>query len=225
MRYLWNIGLLGSIVLYGCASMDEVELRIRRLRSELSAEIRNQTSDVRDAVKNDIKEMEGGTKKDVSVFKDALKKDLKDIEAENKKDINNLKQSVTKPLDELKQSQNKYAGETDKTLVDHQKQIFQNKALINDLLRRVYLLESIVTSKTSVHKEGYVTFVSDDIVSISLGSANGVRAGDFFGVYKETEKIGRIKIDTVEVDSSKGIVVNTVTAISIGDRVDPEKVQ
>jgi hypothetical protein len=220
------MGLLGSILfIYGCASMDDVELRMNRLRTELYSEVRNQTNNVREASRNDIKDMEGENKKDINNVRDISRKDLQDVESESKKDINNVKISLMKEIDELKHVQNKYVAETDKTSVDHQRQIFQNKALVNDLLRRVYLLESIVTSKTSVQKEGYVTFVSDDIVSISLGSANGVRAGEYFGVYKETEKIGAIKIDTVEVDSSKGVVVNKVTAISIGDRVDPEKAQ
>jgi exonuclease VII large subunit len=205
--------------------MDDVELRMNRLRTELYSEMRNQTDHVKQSLSNDIKDRASENKQDLTNVRDILSKDLRDVEGESKKELNSVKSSLTKEIRELKDVQNKYVMETDKTLLDHQKQLFQNKALVNDLMRRVYLLESIVTSKTFVQKEGYITFVSNDIVSISLGSANGVRAGDYFGVYKENEKIGVIKIETVEVDSSRGVIVKKVTAVSIGDRVDPEKTQ
>lgn len=225
MKYIWNIGVLASLSLYGCASMDDVELRMNRLRTELHSEMRAQTDQIKQTFRSDIKDMEGENRQNINNVKNSLDKDLKDVASESKKELNSVKSTLTKEIGELKVLQNKYAMETDKILVDHQKQIFQNKELVSDLMRRVYLLESIVTSRTSVQKEGYVTFVSNDTVSISLGSANGVRAGDYFGVYKETEKIGVIKIDTVEVDSSRGVVIKKVTAISIGDRVDLEKAQ
>lgn len=198
MKYRGCVGVFVLLTVYGCVSAEYVEQQMRQLRSELHSEIRNETGSL----------------------SDSLKKNIQNVDRENKEEIGNLKSSVSEQMNELKENQKKYAIETDKTLVDHQKQIFQNKAVTDDTMKRVYLLESIVTAKSAVQKEGYVTFVSDDSVSISLGSANGVRVGAHFGVYNETGKIGMLTIDTVEVNSSKGFVMNREKAISVGDRVE-----
>lgn len=225
MKHVWGIGLLASISVYGCVSMDDVDSRMNRLRTELRSEIRQQTNNIRDTVKNDIKEAQSENKKDINNLRDLLSKEVKDVEGESHKNVNNVKNSVMKEINELKDLQKQYAVGTDTVVVDHQRQIAQNKELINDLTKRTHLLESIATSRTSVQRQGQVTSIDGDIVSISLGSTNGVRAGDYFAIYKETEKIGIIKIDTVDVDSARATIVGKVTAISIGDRAEPEKTQ
>lgn len=50
-----------------------------------------------------------------------------------------------------------------------------------------------------------------------------MRAGDYFEVNKDQEKIATIRIDTVEPNSSKGVVINKDKQISIGDKVEVEK--
>ncbi|MDP3013791.1 MAG: hypothetical protein Q8M92_06070 [Candidatus Subteraquimicrobiales bacterium] len=160
---------------------------------QLREESRNQTAETTDSLKKNIKEVENN-----------LQKEISDVRATHNKD--NL--------------------EINKTLIDQQKQIFNNRAILDETARRIYLLESIVTSRNAVAPEtkaGFVTFIDDQGISISLGSINGVKAGDYFGVYKDTERIGTIRIDTVEVNSSKGMVLNKTNSISIGDKVEMDK--
>jgi hypothetical protein len=46
--------------------------------------------------------------------------------------------------------------------------------------------------------------VRDDLVVISLGSADGVRVGDLFHVRRGSAYVGRIRIDKVERNLSVG---------------------
>lgn len=208
MEHVWLVRslVLFLIMICGCASGGDMELRLRQLREETYAEIRNQASYLRDGFKKDLKDVENG-----------IKKDMKDVQ----KDLQSQ-------IVEMRETQKKDKIETDKTLIDHQKQIFSSKTIIEDNTRRVYYLESIITSRTpsaAQVKDGFITFINENEVSISLGSVNGVRAGDYFEVNKDQEKIATIRIDTVEPNSSKGVVVNKEKQISIGDKVEIEKKQ
>lgn len=217
MKFVAFVGLFGLMTVSGCAGVEDIEKQIKQLRtdlysvrSELYSEIRTQTGSLRDGLKKDMKDVDSGRMRDLDTLKGSLMKETDQLKKE---------------ADHLKDGQKRYASETDKTLIDYQKQIFQNRAVTDDVVKKVSLLESRMVSNPSVQKEGYVTSVSDNIVSVSLGSTDGVRAGNYFVVYKETNKIGVIKIDTIEANSSKGAVVNQEKAISIGDRVEREKEQ
>jgi exonuclease VII large subunit len=157
-----------------------------------------------------------------------FKKELKNLDNENKKSFENLTNKVQTEMTQAMELQKKYALETDKTLIDYQKQILQDKLILEDTARRVYLLESIVSAKAPVvpqFKGGYVTFVDGNRISISLGGVNEVKVGDYLGIYKDTKKIGTIQIDTVAMNSSKGVVINIKKGktINIGDKIEIEE--
>ena len=192
-------------VISGCATSGDIEMRTKQLKEEVYAEMKMRIDNMRDT----------------------FKKELKDATNENKQNFEDLKNNVQTAMTQTKELQKKYALETDRTLIDQQKQILQDKLILEDTARRVYLLESLVSAKAAVIpqvKDGYVTFIDGNRVSISLGSVNEVRLGNYFGIYKGTDKIGSIQIDTVEMNSSKGVVINLTDGkkINIGDKIQLE---
>jgi ABC-type microcin C transport system permease subunit YejB len=193
------------VIFAGCASNDGLEMQIKQLREELYSEIRTQKTDVRDS----------------------LRKEIKDSEGEMKKYIQDEQKNLQNQISEVKEMQKKYAFETDKSLIDHQRQIFQNKAVMEDTARRIYMIESVITSKSPIVpqqiSEGFITFVENKKVALSLGSINGIKVGDQFGVFRDKEKIGTIEINTVERDSSQGLIIENSKGIFLGDRVEIEK--
>ena len=205
MNYLLFMVFIVIVMVSGCASNDGLEMQIKQLREEVYSEIRTQKTDVRDS----------------------LRKEIKDSEGEMKKYIQDEQKNLQNQISEVKETQKKYAFETDKSLIDHQRQIFQNKAVMEDTARRIYMIESVITSKSPIVpqqiSEGFITFVENKKVALSLGSINGIKVGDQFGVFRDKEKIGTIEINTVERDSSQGLIVENNKEIFLGDRVELEK--
>ena len=205
MNYLLAMVFIISVFFSGCASNDGLEMQIKQLREEVYSEIRTQKTDLRDS----------------------LRKEIKDSEGEMKKYIQDEQKNLQNQISEVKEMQKKYAFETDKSLIDHQRQIFQNKAVMEDTARRIYMIESVITSKSPIVpqqiSEGFITFVENKKVALSLGSINGIKVGDQFGVYRDKEKIGTIEINTVERDSSQGLIVENKKEIFLGDRVELDK--
>jgi hypothetical protein len=158
-----------------------------------------------------------------------LRQQREEIYNQVQRQYNELRQTqnvLQKEIDELKAAHGKDLMEANKTLLDHQRQIFSDRDVLNETSKRVYFLESIITARTPVAsqiKDTFVTFVRDDEVSISAGSVSGVRTGDLFSIYKKNEKIGALRIDIVEVNSSRGQITEKTEPVSIGDRVEPEK--
>jgi hypothetical protein len=75
-------------------------------------------------------------------------------------------------------------------------------------------------------REGYITFVKEKQVAISLGSESGVRTGEIFEVYKGgslKNQIASIRILSVEAESANAEIMNQSDTISIGDRVDKKR--
>jgi len=197
MRHLYLV--IALLFLSGCASGGDIEGKLKQLRDDINSEIRAQSSELRSAFSDDLKKSEK-----------ELRNDLKDTQADLQREI-----------DEIRETHKKYAFETDRSLVDHQKQIFQNKTVTDDTARRVYTLEEIVASRYHMQpqiKEGYVSFVEGDEVAISLGSANGLKKGDRVAVYKGSEKIAVFDIEEVERDSAKGKLPPEADDVSIGDK-------
>lgn len=205
MNYLLFMVFIVIVMVSGCASNDGLEMQIKQLREEVYSEIRTQKTDVRDS----------------------LRKEIKDSEGEMKKYIQDEQKNLQNQISEVKEMQKKYAFETDKSLIDHQRQIFQNKAVMEDTARRIYMIESVITSKSPIVpqqiSEGFITFVENKKVALSLGSINGIKVGDQFGVFRDKEKIGTIEINTVERDSSQGLIIENSKGIFLGDRVEMEK--
>jgi len=125
MRGSWRLALVLLAGMSACASSGDMDDRLRLLREEIMSDIRAKAGELRDS----------------------YKKDLKASENDMKKEIAELRTSFRQETNELAAMQKKYSLETDKTFIDHQKQIFQLKTLSDDTARRVYMLETILTSR------------------------------------------------------------------------------
>jgi len=144
-------------------------------------------------------------------------------------DMQSQNQSLSKKIDDLKAVHEKDAKETQTSLIDLQRDFLANKRVVEDSARRVYLLEVLMTARRAMpseQREGYVTFVKDKQIAISLGSESGIKTGEIFDVYKGgslKKQIASIRILAVEAESATGEIVNETEDVSIGDRVDRKK--
>jgi len=144
-------------------------------------------------------------------------------------DMQNQNQALSKKIDDLKAVHEKDTKEIQTSLIDLQRDFLANKRVVEDTARRTYLLEMLMTARRatpSEQREGYVTFVKDKEVAISLGSESGVRTGETFEVYKGgslKNQIASIRILSVEAESANAEIMNQSETISIGDRVDKKK--
>jgi DNA repair exonuclease SbcCD ATPase subunit len=87
-----------------------------------------------------------------------------------------------------------------------------------DLSRKITELEfelNIIRAKIgdsglapSKGAQGLVNAVKDDLVSISVGSADGVRIGDFYDLSRGAQYVGRIKIQQVDKNLAVGVFDN-----------------
>ncbi|MBI4844733.1 MAG: hypothetical protein HY809_10540 [Nitrospirae bacterium] len=198
MRILKFALLFALSAILGCASPGIDEARIKQLETELRKEFRDQIDASR-------KELIDEAKKDNQVL------DSK---------INSLKEESQAGLAELKEIH-------ERDNIELQKGVLGNKRLIDEQAKRIYLIESIVTSKASSDKDtaedGFVTYVDGINISISMGSADGMRPGDIFGIYSGNEKIASGKAVKVETNSSVGMVISKDKEITLGNSVRPEK--
>jgi hypothetical protein len=144
-------------------------------------------------------------------------------------DMQNQNQALSKKIDDLKAVHEKDTKETQTSLIDLQRDFLANKRVVEDTARRTYLLEMLMTARRatpSEQREGYITFVKDKEVAISLGSESGVRTGETFEVYKGgslKNQIASIRILSVEAESATAEIINQSETISIGDRVDKKR--
>ena len=207
---------LAVMFLGGCASSGALETQIQQLRAEINNKMSSRDAELRGEIKREAVRAEEKTRKDQI-----------DLEARIRKDLSDLDKSVQGAMSEIRETHRKYTVETDKTLLDQQKQIFQSKTVLDDNARRVYMLETIVTARSVVVPqqmwEGYVTFVEGNKASVSLGNMNGLKVGDRFEVVKDNAKIGVIEIEAVERETSRGAILPESKKISIGDKVETEK--
>ena len=144
-------------------------------------------------------------------------------------DMQNQNQALSKKIDDLKAVHEKDTKDTQTSLIDLQRDFLANKRVVEDTARRTYLLEMLMTARRATpaeQREGYVTFVKDKQVAISLGSEAGVRTGEIFEVYKGgslKNQIASIRILSVEAESANAEIINQSDTISIGDRVDKKR--
>ena len=144
-------------------------------------------------------------------------------------DMQSQNQSLNKRIDDLKAVHEKDTKETQTSLIDLQRDFLANKRVVEDSARRVYLLEVLMTARRATpaeQREGYITFVKDKQIAISLGSENGVKTGETFDVYKGgslKNQIASIRILSVEAESAMGEIINQTEDVSIGDRIDKKK--
>lgn len=144
-------------------------------------------------------------------------------------DMQSQNQALSKKIDDLKAVHEKDTKETQTSIMDLQRDFLANKRVVEDTARRTYLLEMLMTARRatpSEQREGYVTFVKEKQVAISLGSESGVRTGEIFEVYKGgslKNQIASVRILSVETESSIGEILQQSEDISIGDRVDKKR--
>ena len=144
-------------------------------------------------------------------------------------DMQNQNQTLSKKIDDLKAVHEKDTKETQTSIIDLQRDFLANKRVVEDTARRTYLLEMLMTARRatpSEQREGYVTFVKERQVAISLGSESGVRTGEIFEVYKGgslKNQIASIRILSVEAESANAEIMSQSETISIGDRVDKKR--
>ena len=144
-------------------------------------------------------------------------------------DMQSQNQVLSKKIDDLKAVHEKDTKETQTSMIDLQRDFLANKRVTEDTARRTYLLEMLMTARRatpSEQREGYITFVKEKQVAISLGSESGVRTGEIFEVYKGgslKNQIASVRILSVETESSIGEILQQSEDISIGDRVDKRK--
>ena len=144
-------------------------------------------------------------------------------------DMQTQNQSLNKKIDDLKAIHEKDTKEVQTSIIDLQRDFIANKRVVEDTARRTYLLEMLMTARRATpaeQREGYITFVKDKQVAISLGSESGVRTGEIFDVYKGgslKNQIASIRILSVEAESANAEILNQSETISIGDRVDKKR--
>jgi hypothetical protein len=144
-------------------------------------------------------------------------------------DMQTQNQSLNKKIDDLKGTHEKDAKEFQTSMMDLQRDFLANKRVVEDTARRAYLLEMLMTARRATpaeQREGYITFIKDKQVAISLGTESGVRIGEIFEVYKGgslKNQIASVRILSVEAESSVGEILQQTEDISIGDRVDKKR--
>jgi hypothetical protein len=154
------------------------------------------------------------------------------LETQNKMlkaDMQSQNQALSKKIDDLKAVHERDTKETQTSIIDLQRDFLANKRVVEDTARRTYLLEMLMTARRATpteQREGYITFVKEKQVAISLGSESGVRTGEIFEVYKGgslKNQIASIRILSVEAESANAEIINQSETISIGDRIDKKR--
>lgn len=201
MRSSWVTLIFLAVILSGCATPGIDEARLKVSEMELRSEFREQL----DAAKQELRQ--------------ELRQEIKNESRALESEIKGAGDGAQAGLTELR-------GLHDKDNIELQKEIFNNKKMIEDQAKRIYLIESIVTAKAAapahVEEEGLVTYVDGINISISLGSGDKVKPGDVFGIYKGGRKIASGKAIKVDTNSSEAMVVSKKEEISVGDSVRPE---
>jgi len=132
-------------------------------------------------------------------------------------------------IEALKQSHQKDTREINDTLIEIQKEFFQNRRVTEDNARRVYILESLIAATRSdadVKVEGEILYIKDDEVTTTLGAISGIKAGDKLLVYKDSfspDHIGEIQIIVAETNQSTGEILEKSSPITRGNIVRPQK--
>jgi hypothetical protein len=193
-------------------------MQIQKLREEYRRDLqesnrifRQESRDANELMKRDIK-------KEIEDLKRTLQKESTEANGLLQKDIQNLRAFSEKSIKEI-----------NLTLLELQKDFLQNRKVVDDTVRRIYLIESIITARGAipqVQRDSFIRFLEGKKVVISVGSNNGVNMGDKLSVYKGStlkHKIGSIKIVDVEMDSSAGEILEQEEKFSIADRVEIER--
>ena len=205
MRRLFVI--MSLLVCSGCAGSEAVDEGMKKVRSDMMAEIKQSQENAKSDYNRDLASMQ------------------KTIQA----DYNSKFEVYKKDLDAQKEAQQKDIKDVNVTLIDIQKDFFQNRRLTEDSARRVYIVESLIAATRSAPEEkleGEIVYLKDSEVITSLGSKQGIKAGDLLVVYKDNsfkEKLGTLRVMVAESTQSKGEILEKNAVVARGNAVKPMK--
>ena len=195
------------LFLMGCASTEGLETQIRMLRTEMQTQLESQNKMLRSDMQTQLESQNKMLRSDMQTQNQSLSQKIADLKTTHEKDTKEIQTSI----------------------IDLQKDFLANKRVVEDTARRTYLLEMLMTARRatpSEQREGYITYVKEKQVAISLGGESGVRTGDLFEIFKGgsgKKQIASIRILSVEAESAVGEIVSQTDTISIGDRVDKKR--
>jgi hypothetical protein len=137
-----------------------------------------------------------------------------------------LTKEYAKTEDLLKQSQSQLARRESQKKFDDE-QIQELKDQNKDLLARVAAGgaaakpgETAVVPEADAVISGTVTAVKDDMASINVGSAKGVKTGMKFTIYRGAQYVGVFQVQgEVGLDSAAGVIVLKRLDAAMGDKV------
>jgi hypothetical protein len=170
----------------------------------------------------EIKQSHESTKTDYTRELAAMQKSMQT-------DYNSKFDTYKKDMDALKEAHQKDIKDVNVTLIDIQKDFFQNRRITEDNARRVYIVESLIAATRSAPEEkleGEIVYSKDGEVITSLGSKQGIKAGDMLVVYKDNsfkEKLATIRVMVAEATQSKGEILEKTAIVARGNAVKPMK--
>ena len=106
-----------------------------------------------------------------------------------------------------------------------EEQVAQGTAEIRDLKGKLKRLEESVGAVTPARAtvgmpkvEATVTAIKDDIASLNVGSADGVKRGMEFIIYREDQFVAHLRVEHVRASDCSGIVVDALLDVKSGDK-------
>jgi hypothetical protein len=200
------------VVLVACAlacagCTEALDGEFLKVRTELAAQIKQGNDSVKSDYSRDLTAMEQRLQSDYSKKLESLKRELDAQREVHQKDLK----------------------EVNVTLIDVQKDFFQNRRVTEDSARRVYIMESLIAASRAVPEEkaeGEIVFLRDGDVTTTLGAKHGIKAGAILAVFKDNsakEKTATIRVMVAETNQSKGEIVEKSADVARGNVVKPMK--
>ncbi len=108
-----------------------------------------------------------------------------------------------------------------------QEQVAEREQELKDLRQEYERLKGSVGATVAAEKpavvgprvSGTITAVKDDLASINVGSASGVKKNMEFIIYRDGEFVAHLQIELVDTATSSGIIVDAQRDVRVGDKV------
>ena len=206
------------------AAEDEQKRIVEQLRIEMEAE-RVKVANLQ----NDVTRMSADLTKLRINAEEALKRtDLLSTHLDDARaEIDTLTREKLELDDMLKQTQAK-ADRQEKGLRALQEEITERDEVIQGLREKLAtggIAEDSVAAEAAIGPArdivGTVTAVKDDVASINLGSAKGIRPNMKLMIYRDEGFVGYLRVENVEASESAGFVFDNVRDAMPGDKVSP----
>ncbi len=132
--------------------------------------------------------------------------------------LKNQLRSAQHTIQEL-QTNSEFAERSVRSL---QEQLVQKKAEITELRERVAAGGTTISTVKPVVKgpkiDASVTAVVDDLASLNVGSASGVKKDMEFTIYRGENFVAHLRIADVGVDNSTGVITDRTREPKVGDK-------